>query len=85
MPESEFLTVRSAEGRSAASPWTRLPTRCSYPQGTKVIVVSPAVRQQKGEHKKLLERIRKEGYNRVRVDGEIYNLSEDEIKLGENL
>ena len=53
----------------------------SYPQGTKVIVVSPAVRQQKGEHKKLLERIRKEGYNRVRVDGEIYNLSEDEVKL----
>ena len=53
----------------------------SYPEGTKAIVVSPAVRQQKGEHKKLLERIRKEGYNRVRVDGTVYNLSEDEIKL----
>lgn len=56
-------------------------TVMSYPEGTKAIVVSPAVRQQKGEHKKLLERIRKEGYNRVRVDGEMYNLSEDEIKL----
>ncbi len=53
----------------------------AYPEGTKAIVVSPAVRQQKGEHKKLLERIRREGYNRVRIDGEIYNLSEDEIKL----
>ncbi len=53
----------------------------SYPEGTKAIVISPAVRQQKGEHKKLLERIRKEGFNRVRVDGEVYNLSEDEIKL----
>ena len=54
----------------------------SYPPGHKSDRrLSPAVRQQKGEHKKLLERIRKEGYNRVRVDGEIYNLSEDEIKL----
>ena len=56
-------------------------TILSYPEGTRAVVVSPAVRQQKGEHKKLLERIRKEGYLRVRVDGTMYNLSEDEIKL----
>ncbi len=52
-----------------------------YPEGTRTVIISPAVRQQKGEHKKLLERIRKEGYTRVRVDNEMYNLAEDKISL----
>ncbi len=82
MRESEFHTARCAAGRSAAKSVDQITDAVmAYPEGTKAIVVSPAVRQQKGEHKKLLERIRREGYNRVRIDGEIYNLSEDEIKL----
>ncbi len=52
-----------------------------YPERTKAVIIAPAVRQQKGEHKKLLERIRKEGFTRVRVDGTIYDLSSDEIIL----
>jgi excinuclease ABC subunit A len=39
------------------------------------------VRERKGEHEKILERIRKEGFTRARVDGEILQLAEDEIKL----
>ena len=43
--------------------------------------MAPVVRQRKGQHEKILERIRKEGFTRVRVDGEIKSLEEDEIKL----
>ena len=52
-----------------------------YPEGTKMMVMAPVVRQRKGEHEKILERIRKEGFTRVRVDGEIKLVNEDEIKL----
>ena len=51
-------------------------------EGTKLTVMAPVVRQKKGQHEKILERIRKEGFTRVRVDGEIRILGEDEIKLG---
>ena len=44
-------------------------------------MLAPVVRQRKGQHEKILERIRKEGFTRVRVDGEIHLLEEDEIKL----
>ena len=50
-------------------------------EGTKLTVLAPVVRQRKGQHEKILERIRKEGFTRVRVDGEIRLLEEDEIKL----
>ena len=50
-------------------------------QGTRVVILAPVVRQRKGEHEKILERIRKEGFIRARIDGEIYDLNEDEIKL----
>ena len=50
-------------------------------EGTKLIVLAPLVRMKKGTHEKLFERIKKDGYTRVRVDGEIKNLGEDEIKL----
>ncbi len=50
--------------------------------GTKLTVMAPVVRQKKGQHEKILERIQKEGFTRVRVDGEIRILGEDEIKLG---
>lgn len=50
-------------------------------EGTKVILLAPVVREKKGQHEKVLERIKRDGFVRVRVDGEIYNLEEDEIKL----
>ncbi len=42
------------------------------PEGTKILVIAPAVRARKGEHKSVFERIRREGYVRVKVDGVIY-------------
>ncbi len=56
-------------------------TIMEYPEGTKLMVMAPVVRQRKGEHEKILERIRKDGFTRVRVDGEIKLVNEDEIKL----
>lgn len=50
------------------------------PEGSKVQLLAPVVRGRKGEYTKLLETLRKKGYSRVRVDGEIYPLDE-EIKL----
>ncbi len=42
----------------------------------RIQIIAPAVRSKKGEHTKLLEQIRKDGYVRVRVDGEVYDISE---------
>ncbi len=55
----------------------------AFPERTKIQVLSPIVRGRKGEHVKLLEDAKKSGYVRVRVDGSIYELSE-EIKLDKN-
>ncbi|WP_027869386.1 excinuclease ABC subunit UvrA [Eubacterium sp. AB3007] len=52
-----------------------------YPEGTRVVVMAPVIRARKGEHVKVLERIQRDGYTRVRVDGEIMLLGEDEITL----
>lgn len=46
------------------------------PEQTKIQVLAPIIVKKKGQHKKVFERIQKEGYVRVRVDGEIYDLSE---------
>ena len=54
-----------------------------YPIGTKLIILSPVVHGEKGTHKDLLEKLRKEGYIRVRVNGEMLDLSED-IDLEKN-
>ncbi len=51
-----------------------------YPEGTKIQILSPIVRAKKGEHVKELEHAKKEGFVRARIDGELYDLS-DEIKL----
>ena len=51
--------------------------------GTKIQILSPIVKNRKGEHTKELEGLRKSGYSRVRIDGNIYDLSE-EIKLEKN-
>ncbi|MCF6096987.1 excinuclease ABC subunit UvrA [Thermovorax subterraneus] len=53
------------------------------PEGTKIQVLSPVVRGRKGEHQKLLEGIKKDGFMRVRIDGEIMEVGE-EIKLDKN-
>ena len=45
------------------------------PEGTKLIILSPIIRGRKGQHEKVLERIRKEGYTRVRIDGEIIEIN----------
>ena len=53
------------------------------PEGARIQVLAPVVRGRKGEHVKEFEAARKSGYVRVRVDGNLYDLSE-EIKLEKN-
>ena len=48
----------------------------NYPEGTKVQLLSPIVHQEKGTQKDVLDKIRKDGFNRVRVDGVTYTLEE---------
>ena len=54
------------------------------PERTKLQLLAPIVRGRKGLHEKIFENARKQGYVRVRVDGETFDLSEDEIKLDKN-
>ncbi len=54
-----------------------------YPEGTRLQLLAPIVRRRKGEHKKELEAAQKSGFVRVRVDGSMYDLSE-EISLDKN-
>lgn len=54
-----------------------------YKVGTKLVIMSPIVHGEKGTHKEVLERLRKEGFVRVRINGEMYDLSE-EIELEKN-
>ena len=54
------------------------------PESEKIQILAPLVRGKKGEHAKVLDSARKSGYVRVRVDGSIYDLSE-EIKLDKNI
>ena len=53
-------------------------------EGTKLQLLAPVVRGRKGEHAKVLDRAKRSGYVRVRVDGNLYELSED-IKLDKNI
>ena len=53
-------------------------------EGTKIEVMAPIVHGEKGTHKDLLSHLQKEGYTRVRIDGELY-LIDDEINLEKNL
>ena len=55
-----------------------------YPLGTKLVILSPVVHGEKGTHKDLLDNLRKEGYVRVRINDEMYDLSED-ITLDKNI
>lgn len=56
----------------------------SMPEGTRIQLLAPVVRGRKGEHAKVFDRAKKSGYVRVRVDGSMYELSE-EIKLDKNI
>ncbi|RII36739.1 excinuclease ABC subunit UvrA [Clostridium chromiireducens] len=51
---------------------------------TKIQILSPVVKGRKGTHEKILENIKKNGYVRARIDGEIYDLTEEEVKLDKN-
>ena len=55
----------------------------AMPEGTRLQLLAPVVRGKKGEHVKLLEKTRKDGFVRVRVDGEVRDLN-DEITLEKN-
>ena len=46
-------------------------------EGDKIYIMSPIIRAKKGEHQKVIEKARKEGYVRIRVDGDINDLSEE--------
>ena len=50
---------------------------CAQPEKTKVVLLAPVVRGRKGEYKKDLDRLRKEGFTRIRIDGEMRELSDD--------
>ena len=50
-------------------------------EGTKIQILAPVVRGKKGEYSSTFEELRQEGFVRVKVDGSIYNLDEDEIEL----
>ena len=55
----------------------------TIPEGERFMVLSPVVRAQKGMHEKVINDAKKSGYARVRIDGSIYDLTED-IKLDKN-
>ena len=54
-----------------------------YPEGTKIVIMSPVVHGEKGTHKELLDKLRKDGYVRVRINKEMYDLDQ-EIELDKN-
>jgi excinuclease ABC subunit A len=55
----------------------------NLPQGSRIMIMAPLVRDRKGEHQAIFEDIRKAGYVRVRVDGRLYDVSE-QIDLDKN-
>ncbi len=57
----------------------------AFPEGSKVILIAPVVKGRKGEYKKIIDEVRKEGFQRIRLDGKLINLSEeDDIKIEKN-
>ena len=56
----------------------------SHEIGTRIIILAPVIRGRKGEHKAVIDRIRRDGFSRVRVDGEMKRLDEEEIILAKN-
>lgn len=60
-------------------------TIMSMEERTKIQILAPLVRGRKGEHSKILESIKKNGFVRARIDGEIYELTEEEVTLEKNI
>ena len=56
----------------------------SYGVGTRIVILAPVIRGRKGEHKAIIDRIRRDGFTRVRIDGEMKRLDEEEIVLAKN-
>ncbi len=52
----------------------------AYPEGSRLLILAPLIRDRKGEHKQVFDQIRKAGFVRVRVNGQIYHV-DDEITL----
>ncbi|MBP7898511.1 MAG: excinuclease ABC subunit UvrA [Candidatus Gracilibacteria bacterium] len=48
----------------------------SMPEGKRILILSPVIRDRKGRHEKAFEKIKKDGFVRVRLDGEVYNILE---------
>ena len=57
----------------------------SLPQKTKIQILAPVINGRKGEHTKVIDSIKKNGFVRARIDGEILELADDEIKLEKNI
>jgi len=49
----------------------------ALPEGTKIHILAPIIKDRKGEYRQLFDDLKREGYSRVRVDGEVYDLEED--------
>ena len=56
----------------------------SYEEGTRLTVFAPVIRGRKGEHRAVLDRLRRDGYTRVRVDGAMSRLDDGDIELAKN-
>ncbi|HCY06714.1 MAG TPA: excinuclease ABC subunit UvrA [Erysipelotrichaceae bacterium] len=54
------------------------------PERTKIQIIAPIVKGRKGQHEKVLETIKKKGFVRARIDGDLYDLTEDEVVLEKN-
>ena len=61
---------------TSQSPEQMVDAVLALPERTKIQILAPIVYQKKGQHKKVFEMIQREGYVRVRVDGEIYEITE---------
>ena len=85
MRESVSRIARSVEGEIRRQTIDQMVDQImALPERTKLQLLAPVVRGRKGEHVKLLDQARKSGYVRVRIDGSLYDLSE-EIHLEKNI
>ena len=55
-----------------------------FKEGTKIQVLAPLIKAQKGEHKDVFKNVKKQGYSRVRVDGKVRELEDDDFHLEKN-
>ncbi|MGZ9432418.1 excinuclease ABC subunit UvrA [Mycoplasma sp. 613B] len=56
----------------------------TFPENSKIYILSPVVSNEKGSHEKLIEKLKREGFLRLKIDGKIFLIEEDEIKLEKN-